>query len=223
MYWQYWQYKWKFYFFNSSSITQHDKDNIVSHDTSPFLQGSLFGNTKLLFHCWSPLWTLQKQSIKVQSVIPYICHVTKCFLFSLSCQWSSAYSTHPPPPPLLPVPPPPQPPFFEKASSSFILPLARHHTLISFLIYRLIIGMSLQCPHWAAGGVIEQHKRHLKEGWIIELERGVSGELDEGLLSQVSGCYRVASALALWLTMSTPASFFTSSTLETEQASTIIQ
>lgn len=111
---------------------------------------------------------------------------------------------------------------FWKASSHSILPLARHHTLISFLIYRLIIRMSLQCPHWAAGGVIEQHKRHLKEGWIIEVERGLSGELDLGLLSQVSGCYQVASALALWLAMSTSTSFFTSSTLEAEQASRFI-
>lgn len=111
---------------------------------------------------------------------------------------------------------------FWKAPRRSILPLARHHTLISFLIYRLIIRMSLQCPHWAAGGVIEQHKRHLKEGWIIEPERGVSGELDLGLLSQVSGCYRVASTFALWLTMSTSTSFFTSSTLEAEQASTLI-
>ena len=54
------------------------------------------------------------------------------------------------------------------------------------------------------------------------MERGVSGELDPGLLSQVSGCYRVASALALWLTMSTSTSFFTLGTLETEQASTRI-
>lgn len=50
----------------------------------------------------------------------------------------------------------------------------------------------------------------------------MSGALDPGLLSQVSGCYRVASALALWLTMSTSTSFFTSSTLEAEQASTLI-
>lgn len=50
----------------------------------------------------------------------------------------------------------------------------------------------------------------------------MSGELDQGLLSQVSGCYRVASALALWLTMSTSTSFFTSGTLEAEQASTLI-
>lgn len=50
----------------------------------------------------------------------------------------------------------------------------------------------------------------------------MSGELDPGLLSQVSGCYRVASALALWLTMSTSTSFFTSGTLEAEQASTLI-
>ena len=120
---------------------------------------------------------------------------------------SSAH--HLPPPPLLR-----RLHLFWKAARRPILPLARHHTLISFLIYRLIIRMSLQCPHWAAGGVIEQHKRHLKEGWIIEVERGVSGELDLGLLSQVSGCYRVASALALWLTVSTSTSFFTSSALE---------
>lgn len=50
----------------------------------------------------------------------------------------------------------------------------------------------------------------------------VSGELDLGLLSQVSGCYRVASALALWLTMSTSTSFFIPGTLEAEQASTLI-
>lgn len=62
--------------------------------------------------------------------------------------------------------------FFKRLS---ILPLAWHHTLISFLIYRLIIRMSLQCPHWAAGGVIEQHKRHLKEEWIIELETEWAG------------------------------------------------
>lgn len=51
----------------------------------------------------------------------------------------------------------------------------------------------------------------------------MSGGLDFGLLSQVSGDYRVASALALWLTMSTSAPFFpTSSALEAEQASKII-
>lgn len=31
--------------------------------------------------------------------------------------------------------------------------------------------MSLQCPHWAGGGVIEQHKRHLKRGM-----NNISGE-----------------------------------------------
>lgn len=73
--------------------------------------------------------------------------------------------------------PPLQPPFFKRDSNRSILPLARHCTLISFLIYRLIIRMSLQCPHWAAEGVIEQHKRYLKEGWIIELKGkvGVAG------------------------------------------------
>ena len=50
----------------------------------------------------------------------------------------------------------------------------------------------------------------------------MSGALDLGLLSQVSGCYRVASALALWLTMSTSTSFFTFSALEAQRASKLI-
>lgn len=84
---------------------------------------------------------------------------------------------------------------FWKAPSRSILSLAQHHTLISFLIYRLIIRMSLQCPHWAAGGVIEQHKRHLKEGWIIELERG--GEWRAGLRPAISGVWLLSGGIHL--------------------------